>query len=88
MHEAWALSLCASRGYGLLTRSPQLVRAASDAYVTTHGTLWLLDHLVVAGCLSPPEAVAAVRRLQSSGRGFTQVECDKFTDRWDTSEPS
>ena len=66
LHDVWALYLCASRGLRLLTRSPQLTSAAADAGVVTHSTLWLLDQLVVAGCLSPWEAVAAVRHMPVS----------------------
>ena len=31
LHDVWALYLCVSRGLRLLTRSPQLARAAADA---------------------------------------------------------
>lgn len=83
LHDVWALHLCASRGLRLLTRSPQLSSAAAAAGVVTHSTLWLLDQLVVAGCLSPWEAVAAVRHMQSRGRGLSQARCDRFIEKWE-----
>lgn len=83
LHDVWALYLCVSRGFRLLTRSPQLARAAADAGITTHSTLWLFDQLVVAGCLSPWEAVAAVRLLQGRGRGLSQARCERFIEKWE-----
>ena len=83
MHEAWALYLCASRGYGLLTRSPQLDKAAGEANIRTHTTLWLLDQMVVTGCVSPWEATTAVRRMQERGRDLDPARCDRFLTKWD-----
>ena len=83
LHDVWALYLCASRGRRLLTRSSQLTSAATDAGVVTHSTLWLFDQLVVAGCLSPWDAVAAVRQMQSRGRGLSQARCDRFIEKCD-----
>lgn len=83
LHDVWALYLCVSRGLRLLTRSPRLAGAAADAGVVTHSTLWLFDQLVVAGCLSPWEAVTAVRQMQSRGRGLSPVRCDRFIEKWD-----
>jgi hypothetical protein len=82
MHEAWVLHLCISYGLGLVARSQQLISAASTASVEAHGTLWLLDRLVVAGCLSPREAVAAVQRLQSHGRGLSPTACEHMIEKW------
>ena len=87
-HDARGLGALSVRIAGIrpLDEITTACQGRKHTYVTTHGRCgsWITSW---CGVLSPPEAVAAVRRLQSSGRGFTQVECDKFTDKW-VLEPS
>jgi hypothetical protein len=87
MHEASALALCLCRHHGLLSRSKHLIWAASERGVETHGTLWLLDVLVVNACLAPWEASEAVRTMQARERGLDQRACDRFLAKWDRPPP-
>ena len=82
LRDVWALYLCDSRGLKLLTRSPQLAKAARDVGVVVHSTLWLLDKMVAAGCLSPWGAVAAVDRTQEAGCGLDEASCARFREKW------
>lgn len=82
LNEAWTLSICLSRGYRLICRSPHLLQAATQESVTVRDTLWLFDKLVIGACLSPWEAAECVKRMQTSGRSLNQSACDRFIQKW------
>ncbi|MHB0878727.1 MAG: hypothetical protein ACYC5O_22030 [Anaerolineae bacterium] len=79
-----ALCLARSLGVLLVTNDNDLRRAASEMGVTCHGTLWLLDELVLHGICEVPEAASALKLILEKGSRLPRAECGARLRRWRT----
>jgi predicted nucleic acid-binding protein len=66
----------------LVTGDAALRHAAEEEGVEVHGTLWLLDNLIVDGLLPSATGAFALERMQKHGSRFPQDECNDRLERW------
>ncbi len=66
----------------LVTGDNNLRKLAESRGVTVHGTLWILDELILYRILSPIEAAEVLRQILNSGSRLPQEECDRRFKRW------
>jgi predicted nucleic acid-binding protein len=77
-----ALVLARSRQAMLLTGDGALRRAAEDVGVSVHGTLWLLDELLVADLITFSAACRALSAMLASGARLPEDDCDGRRKAW------
>lgn len=65
----------------LLTGDSALRKAAKTEGIEVHGTLWLLQRMVEAGCISPARAADALDQMLDSGTHLPPSLCRRFQKR-------
>ncbi|MEA2034002.1 MAG: type II toxin-antitoxin system VapC family toxin [Euryarchaeota archaeon] len=70
------------RGWVIITGDGALRKFASEKGILVHGTLWILDEFVEAGCLLPDEAADALNSILNSGGRLPLEECEKIIKKW------
>ena len=68
---------------GILTGDKPLRLVAHSQKVICHGSIWLLEQLIVRGTIPPPEAAVALSRMLSLGRRLPVDECKKRIEDWE-----
>jgi hypothetical protein len=76
--------LARENNWPLLTGDSRLRRQAERDQLRVHGALWLLDQLLDAAIIKPPQAAIALRRMLSAGARLPQAECDRRIATWDS----
>jgi len=66
----------------LLSGDKALRHAAKVRHVETHGTLWMIDQLVIRGIISAEIASEKVSFLLSSNRYLPKTQCEQFIRKW------
>ena len=66
--DSFALTLAASRKWTLLTGDAVLRTLAQCLKVTSHGVLWVLDHVHRSGIAAPAELVSGLTRIRDHPR--------------------
>ncbi len=77
------LVLALREGAILITGDKGLRTAALSQRVVVHGTLWLMDELVMRGVLDKRSASGALRTMQANQRRLPQRECQRRLKQWD-----
>lgn len=66
--DSFALILAANRKWTLLTGDAVLRALAQCLKVTSHGVLWILDHIHCSGIAAPGELVSGLTRIRDHPR--------------------
>ncbi|MEM6963930.1 MAG: hypothetical protein AAF573_04125 [Bacteroidota bacterium] len=66
----------------LLTGEKKLRKLAQSNGVEVHGSLWLLDELLIQNILNKMEACQAVKRLVETNNRLPKDECQKRISSW------
>ncbi|MDT8398374.1 MAG: type II toxin-antitoxin system VapC family toxin [Pseudomonadales bacterium] len=66
----------------LLTNDKAIRKAAMNATISVHGTLWLLDQLFEAFPETANQISRALEMMLSQGARFPEAECRKRIQRW------
>jgi hypothetical protein len=82
MQDISALVLARHTGAVLLSGDGPLRKVSQHEGVVLHGTLWVLDHLVAGGILSPPRAAEAIKMMRQKGRWLPVQECEQRIREW------
>ena len=69
-------------GVTLLTGDGHLFKLATEAGITVHGILWLLDEMVRFHTLSPEQASYALELIINGGARLPKEECEKRFKLW------
>jgi hypothetical protein len=66
----------------LLTDDRQLINTAQEHSVQVRGIAWVLDVMVMHGCISGTRAIAALERINQSGHTIRSGEMIKWKEKW------
>lgn len=69
-------------GAALLTGDARLRREAHFRGLRVHGSLWILDQLLLAGMLDPPSAGERLLALARSNRRLPRAACTSRIETW------
>ncbi|MCF7752438.1 hypothetical protein KQ945_16890 [Bacillus subtilis subsp. subtilis] len=81
INDLFALTLAHRLGCALLSGDGPLRAAAKDEGVEVHGTLWLMEALVVSGQVSVGRMVAGYKAMRSDGSRLPWHEVQAQIDR-------
>lgn len=66
----------------LLTGDRHLQQLATQNGVTTHGSIWILDEMILLEILTPKTAGEALRKIIELGARLPAEECKKRLELW------
>ena len=81
--DFFALVLAKSMDIPLLTGDSRLRSLAEKHNLVVHGTLWVLDEMIVKYILKPIEASRALRNMLDRGSRLPLVECQTRFRVWE-----
>ncbi len=79
--DLFALTLAKTNGWTLLTGDESLRLAAEAEAVEVHGTLWLVERMVVARVINLERAEAAFELMRNNDRRLPWNEVDELIAR-------
>lgn len=82
VNDLFALVLARHLGASLLTSDRHLREAAARERVTLHGTLWVLDEMVLHEIIPVSRAADALRHMLSGGSRLPSDEVQRRIERW------
>ncbi len=85
-NDLFALVLAKRLSITFLTGDKALRQAAESEGVCVHGTLWVLDKLILHNAISKHTALKSLRQMLGQNRRLPKIECQKRLRKW-TDDP-
>ena len=82
IYDIFSLILARQTGGILLTGDSHLRNIATKYGLPVHGTLWLIDELVINNIISPKTATESLNKMLNFGSRLPLSECDMLKEKW------